>query len=129
MVLNKLKKVRNDLKNSADNYDAAVMNIAAIAAEELINSEQQLQQQINERQPKPALYAALDKQFFLNRYGSLKNAKAAYNKIYGKQNYGRSWSDFINVAKKLDSPLKLTLTLEERIAKIENFLITLGYQP
>ncbi|MEL6988916.1 MAG: hypothetical protein AAGK97_13975 [Bacteroidota bacterium] len=129
MVLNQLKKIRNELRHSSETYDAAFKNIALIAAEELVQSEQNLKRQLN-NQPQACLNSAsdkLDKEYFLNRYGSLKNAKAAYKEVYGKQNYGRSWSEFIAVANKLSSPKPQVLTLEERITKIEKFLCTLGY--
>ena len=44
------------------------------------------------------LGAVIDKQYFLDKYGSLKQAKSAYKEIYGDRQYGRSWSDFIAVA-------------------------------
>ncbi|MEL6581418.1 MAG: hypothetical protein AAFQ14_16885 [Cyanobacteria bacterium J06621_12] len=135
MVLNQLKKIRDELRDSAEVYDAAFKNVAIIAAEELVQSEQNLRQdskqQLNTQQHRASLNSVpnkLDKKYFLNRYGSLKNAKAAYTQAHGQQNYGRSWADFVTVAKKLASPKPQTLTLEERITKIEEFLCSLGYQ-
>ncbi|MEN9518911.1 MAG: hypothetical protein RLZZ381_1499 [Cyanobacteriota bacterium] len=129
MVLNKLKQIRNELKNSATTYDTAFKNVALIAAEELVEEEKQLKKQLKSNQHLFNLNPSLDKQYFLDKYGTLKNAKAAYQKIYGEQNYGRSWSDFLTIAKKLSLPEQPALTLEERVTKIENFLSSLGYQP
>jgi hypothetical protein len=129
MVLNKLKQIRNELKNSANTYDTAFKNVALIAAEELVEEEKQLKKQLKSKQHLFNLNPSLDKQYFLDKYGNLKNAKAAYQKIYGEQNYGRSWSDFLTVAKKLSLPEQPALTLEERVTKIENFLSSLGYKP
>lgn len=129
MVLNKLKQIRNELKNSADTYDTAFKNAALIAAEELVKQEKQLKEQLKSNQHLFNLNPSLDKQYFIDKYGSLKNAKAAYQKIHGEQKYGRSWSDFLTVAKKLSSPEQSALTLEEKVTKIENFLSSLGYQP
>ncbi|MEN9566992.1 MAG: hypothetical protein RLZZ69_2188, partial [Cyanobacteriota bacterium] len=128
-VLNKLKQIRNELKNSATTYDTAFKNVALIAAEELVEEEKQLKKQLKSNQHLFNLNPSLDKQYFLDKYGTLKNAKAAYQKIYGEQNYGRSWSDFLTIAKKLSLPEQPALTLEERVTKIENFLSSLGYQP
>ncbi len=139
MVLNQLKQIRDQLKNSADAYDSAFMNTALIAASELSELADQTKQHqkeptkllINNQQSQSSLNPVLDKEYFIAKYGSLKNAKAAYQKMYGKQKFGRSWSDFIAIAQKLTSasPEPKTLTLEDRITKIENFLIALGYQP
>ncbi len=134
MVLNQLKQIRDELKSSANTYDNAFKNTALIAASELAKQANPDQSKIlgNEQQNKnkPNLNPVLDQEYFTAKYGSLKNAKAAYQSMYGKQKYGRSWADFIAVAKKLASvsPKPKTLTLEERITKIENFLISLGYQ-
>ncbi|HEY9771410.1 MAG TPA: hypothetical protein V6C71_23440 [Coleofasciculaceae cyanobacterium] len=125
MVLNQLKQIRDELKKSGDAYDAAFKNTALIAAEELVSREKQLK---SDRQTSSCLNPVLDKQYFIANYGSLKNSKIAYQKIYGNQNYGRSWSDFIGLAKKLTLPKQQTLTLEERVTKLENFLSSLGYQ-
>ena len=139
MVLNQLKKIRDELKSSADAYDNAFMNTALIAASELSELVDQTKPEqkdqpkllINNQQSQSNLNPVLDKEYFIAKYGSLKNAKAAYQEMYGKQKFGRSWSDFITVARKLTSasPKAKTLTLDERITKIENFLISLGYQP
>ena len=48
--------------------------------------------------------------------------------MYGKPNFGRSWSDFITVVNTLTFTKPETLTLEARITKIEKFLQTLSYQ-
>ena len=129
MVLNELKQIRDELKKSAKRYDNAFKNVAIIAAEELVNQENKIKQLERDKIVLLNPDTSLDKQYFLNKYGSLKNAKAAYTKKYGKQKYGRSWSDFIAVAKKLDLAERPVLTLEDRITKIEKFLVTLGYQP
>lgn len=130
MVLNQLKQIRDELKSSADTYDNAFKNTALIAASELAKQAKPEQSKIlgNEQQNK--LNSVLDKEYLIAKYGSLKNAKAAYQEVYGEQKYGRSWADFIAAVKKLASvsPKPKTLTLEERITKIENFLISLGYQ-
>ncbi|MGF1590388.1 MAG: hypothetical protein ACFCU7_14310 [Pleurocapsa sp.] len=112
MVLNQLKQIRDELKASGDAYDAAFGNAAWIAAEELLKREKQLK---SDQQTSVNLNSVLDKQDFIAKYGSLKNAKLAYEKIYGKQKYGRSWSDFIIVAQKLTLSKQPALTLEERV--------------
>lgn len=138
MVLKQLKQISHELKSSAENYDTAFRNTALIAAGELSDREQS----INSKPTQLNLTPALDKEYFIAKYGSLKNAKTAYQKKYGKQKYGRSWSDFIAVAKTLTLPEPqltkseeapcfhrgVSLTLEERVARIENFLSSLGYQ-
>ena len=137
MVLNRLKQVRDELKNSADLYDNAFKNTAIIAATELSDrnnrsrdsDRQMLLDSRNSLLNSSRLNSTLDKQYFINKYGTLKNAKLAYQKIYGEQKFGRSWSDFIAVIKTLSSTKPETETLEARITKIEKFLQTLGYQP
>ena len=129
MVLNELKKIRDELKKSAERYDNAFKNVALIAAEELVKEEKKIKQVDLNKFVLPASTSSLDKKYFLNKYGSLKKAKAAYTKKYGEQKYGRSWSDFIAVVKDLDLPEQPILSLEDRITKIEKFLVTLGYQP
>ena len=138
MVLNQLKQIRDELKNSADAYDLAFKNTAIIAAQELvdINCQNQDNQSQNILSPndsnldRPPSNPDLNKQYLLEKYGSLKKAKLAYQKKYGKQKYGRSWSEFIAVAKQLASSNveQKELSLEERITKIEAFLRILGYQ-
>lgn len=134
MVLNQLKQIRDELEKSAKSYDNAFKNTALIAATELAKQTSVTNQNkisLTSSQPtKTNLNPVLDKEYFLAKYGSLKNAKTEYQKIYGKHKYGRSWSEFIAIAKQLatDSSQPKTLTLEERIAKIENFLVSLGYQ-
>ena len=134
MVLKQLKQIRDELKESAKSYDNAFQNTAIIAATELANqtiiSDQNQTPLSSSQKNKTSFNPVLDKEYFLAKYGSLKNAKIEYQKIYGKQKYGRSWSEFIVIAQKLvsKSPNSTTLTLEERITKIENFLVSLGYQ-
>lgn len=134
MVLNQLKQIRDELEKSAKSYDNAFKNTAIIAATELANqvtiSEENQSLLSNSPQNKTSFHSILDKKYFINKYGNLKNAKVEYQKMYGKQKYGRSWSEFIAIAQKLasDSPQPTTLTLEERITKIENFLVSLGYK-
>ena len=128
MVLNQLKQIRHELKSSANAYDTAFKDTALIAATELANQEKQLNH-------KPVM----NKSYFIDKYGSLNNAKAAYQKIYRQQKFGRSWSDFLAVVKELPltstptiTSTSKTLTLEaidERITKIEDFLMGLGFQP
>ena len=136
MVLNQLKQIRDELKASAEKYDRAFKKTALIAAQELTEQEhniadEQHQAGLNDNNSKAIVISSnnsLDKQYFLEKYGSLKNAKVAYQKRYGKQKYGRSWSDFITVAQKISNSNSQKLSLEARIAKVENFLVTLGYQ-
>lgn len=133
MVLNQLKQIRAELKNSADAYDSAFKNTALIAAEELVNQEKKINDQPSQRCLNPTSNQhcsnqSLDKEYFIAKYGSLKQAKAEYQMIYGKQKYGRSWSDFIAVANQLSSSKLIKLTLEQRVTKIENFLSRFGYQ-
>ena len=137
MVLDRLKQIRDELKNSAELYDDAFKNTAIIAATELNNrknksSDCDKQPKLDSSNPlfhQSTLNSNLDKKYFVARYGTLKNAKSAYQKMYGKQNFGRSWSDFIAVVKTLTFTKPETSTLEARINKIEKFLQTLGYQP
>lgn len=143
MVLNQLKQIREELKNSADAYDRAFKNTAIIAAQELNDQDRKTNNQSNQHNlnfnssqgNKFSLNPTFDKEYFIKKYGTLKNAKLAYQEIYGEQKYGRTWLDFITVAKKLDVAKKANiskseeLSLEVRIDKIEQFLITLGYQP
>ncbi|MGL6342036.1 MAG: hypothetical protein ACRC80_23180 [Waterburya sp.] len=143
MVLNQLKQIREELKNSADAYDRAFKNIAIIAAQELNDQNSKINNQLNQADlsfnnsqcNKLSLNPSLNKEDFIEKYGTLKNAKIAYQKMYGEQKYGRTWSDFITVAKRLDVAKKADvskpeeLSLEVRIDKIEQFLKSLGYQP
>ncbi|MEM8673866.1 MAG: hypothetical protein AAGF83_08340 [Cyanobacteria bacterium P01_G01_bin.67] len=133
MVLNQLKQIRDELKSSAKSYDTAFKNTALIAASELSKKQTLLEQTPivdSKQQTKLNSNLIFDKEYFIANYGSLKNAKVAYQKLYGKQKFGRSWSEFIAIAQKLAlaSSKSKTLTLEERITKIENFLVSLGYQ-
>jgi hypothetical protein len=137
MVLNELEQIREELKNSADAYDRAFKNIAIIAAQELNDQDSKINNQLNQADlsfnnsqcNKLSLNPSLNKKDFIKKYGTLKNAKEAYQKMYGEQKYGRTWSDFIAVAKKLDISKLEELSLEVRIDKIERFLKSLGYQP
>ncbi len=146
MVLNQLKQIRNELKSSADAYDTAFKNTALMAATELVeqqkqfNSEQSKNKQLqNKKDDLSSLKPVMNKPYFINKYGSLKNAKTAYQKIYCQQKFGRSWSDFLAVVNELpltststvsSTPKTLTLeSIDERITNIENFLRSLGYQP
>lgn len=146
MVLNQLKQLRDELRNSADAYDTAFKNTALIAATELAEREKHFnneqlnnKQLLNKANDLSDLKPVMNKSYFIDKYGSLKNAKAAYQKIYRQQKFGRSWSDFLAVVKELPitstptiTSTSKTLTLEaidERITKIENFLMGLGFQP
>ena len=129
MVLNRLKQIRSELVDSTERYDNAFKKVALIAAEELVKEENRIKQVEHNLPALASSTSSLDKKYFLNKYGSLKKAKAAYTRKYGKQKYGRSWSDFITIAKKLDLAEQPVLSLEDRIIKIEKFLVTLGYQP
>ncbi len=137
MVLNQLKQIREELKNSSDAYDRAFKNTAIIAAQELSDQDSKTNNQSsqtnlnfnNSQGNKFSLNPTFDKEYFIKKYGSLKNAKLAYQEIYGEQKYGRTWSDFITVAKRLDVSKSEKLSLEARIDKIEQFLKSLGYQP
>ena len=136
MVLDKLKKIRNELQNSAEAYDNAFKNTALIAAQELSDRSlkiDNLQPSVNLASDnilngKPSLQLTLNKKYFLDKYGSLKNAKAAYQKQYGKQKYGRSWAEFIAAVKQLNTAQTQELSIEARITKIENYLKKLGYE-
>lgn len=145
MVLNQLKQIRDELKSSADAYDTAFKNTALIAATELVEQQQftskrsknkQLQ---NKAEDSFSFKPVMNKLYFVDKYGSLKNAKTAYQKIYRQQKFGRSWSDFLAVVKELpltststaaSTPKTLSLeSIDERITRIENFLMSLGFQP
>jgi len=130
MVLNQLKKVREELKKSSEVYDNAFKSTALIAAKELNKHNNIIHKNLdNQDIQSNRLNSTYTKEYFVKKFGTLKNAKLAYNKIYGQQMYGRSWSDFIAVAKKLSNSQPRELSLEERITKIEQFLRSLGYQP
>lgn len=137
MVLNKLKQIRDELKASAVAYDNAFKNTALIAARELSDRDIQNNegQSLANTTPlipiedsKSDLNYNLTKEYFLQKYGSLRNAKLAYQEIYGKRKYGRSWSNFLVVAKQLNIDRIEKLSLEARITRIESFLKQLGYQ-
>jgi hypothetical protein len=137
MVLNQLKQIREELKNSADAYDRAFRNTAIIAAQELNDQDRKTNNQSNQANlnfnnsqgNKFTLNPSFDKKYFIKKYGTLKNAKVAYQEMYGEQKYGRTWSDFIAVAKKLDVSKKsnvskskeLSLTKKQLIESIKRF--------
>jgi len=137
MVVNRLKQIRDELKNSAVAYDSAFKNTALVAARELSDRDIQINKEGSLANTTRAIYedsnsglnSNLTKEYFIRQYGSLKSAKLAYQKIYGEQKYGRSWSDFLIVAEQLNTPKLKEQNLEDRITKIENFLKQLGYQP
>ena len=84
MVLNQLKQIRDELKSSADAYDTAFMNTALIAASELSELADQTKPEqkdqpkllINNQQSQSSLNPVLDKEYFIAKYGSLKNANS-----------------------------------------------------
>ena len=129
MVLNQLKQIRDDLKKSAESYDEAFKNTALIAAESLLGQQNRSNNQRHNHNQ--VLNPSLEQEYFIKKYGNLKQAKAAYKKIYGEQKYGRSWESFIKIARELlpiEESEKSILTLEQRLEKIEKFLETLGYK-
>ena len=151
MVLNKLKKIRDELKESAKSYDEAFKNTALIAAESLVSQQKLLdadevavgfaegqrsnfdlnhsnQDKILAGSKNQLLSQILTKEYFLEQYGSLKNTKEAYRKVYGKKKYGKSWQDFLAIAAELPLIEKPALTLEERVERIENILKNMGYK-
>lgn len=127
MVLNKLKKIRDEWEESAKAYDEAFQNTALIAAEALMNQQQKLNSNY-QAQGDRVLSQSLDKEYFLNKYGSLKKAREEYKKIYGQKKYGKSWNDFLQVVKELPTLEKPSLTLEQRITRIESILRSMGHQ-
>ena len=126
MILNQLKKIRDELKESAKAYDEAFKNTAIIATEELINRQQlhNNTEQVNSK----VLLQGLDQEYFIKKYGSLQKTKEEYKKVYGQKNYGRSWQDFLKLAKELPLIEQPIFTLEQRIERIENILRTIGYE-
>jgi hypothetical protein len=123
MTLNKLKQIRNELKQNAEIYDEAFKNTALIAAQGLASQQKALNGDCNK-----ILTQSFDKKYFIKKYGSLKTAKHEYQKKYGNKNYGKSWNDFINVVKELPLLEQSNLTLEQRIERIENILRSMGHQ-
>jgi hypothetical protein len=123
MTLNKLKQIRNELKQNAKIYDEAFKTTALLAAEGLAEQQKLLKSDDNK-----ILNQSLDKKYFIKKYGNLKTAKEEYKKIYGDNNYGRSWDDFIKIVQKLPLIEKPNLTLEQRIERIENILRNMGYE-
>ena len=73
------------------------------------------------------LSQGLDKEYFLDKYGSLKNAKEEYKKIYPKTKYGKSWKDFLEAVQNLPPIENGSLTVEERITRIEDILRAMGH--
>lgn len=136
MVLNKLKQIRDELKESAKTYDEAFKNTALIAAESLVAQEQLLNNELQENSHKltsgkiehKTLPITLNKQYFIEKYGSLKKTKEAYTKAYGKKKYGKSWQDFLAIATDLPLIEKPVLTLEVRVTRIETILNSMGYK-
>ena len=126
MVLSKLKKIRDELQESAKAYDDAFKNTALIAAESLMDQQQKINLQSAAIDQK-ALPQNLDKEYFLGKFGSLKKAKQEYKKLYPKIRYGISWQDFLKAVQNLPSMEKNSLSLEERITRIENILRTMGH--
>ena len=124
MSLNKLKQIRKELKQNAETYDEAFKKTALLAVEGLSDR----QKYINSNKSNHALPQNLDKKYFIKKYGNLKVAKEEYKKIYGDNNYGRSWKDFINAVKELPIIEEVELTLEQRIVRIENILRGMGYK-
>jgi hypothetical protein len=123
MTLNKLKQIRNELKQNAEIYDEAFKNTALLAAEGLANQQKSLNSKDNK-----ILAQSLDKKYFINKYGNLKTAKKEYKKIYANKNYGKSWDDFINAVKELTLTKQSEFTLEQRIERIENILRNMGHE-
>ena len=126
MVLSKLKKIRDELEESAKAYDEAFKNTALIAAKSLMDQQQKINANSHEFNQK-LLSQGFDKEYFLDKYGSLKKAKEKYKKVYPQTKYGRSWQDFLIAVQDLPSIENNPLTLEERITRIENILRTMGY--
>lgn len=144
MILEELKQISKELKDSAKSYDNSFKNTAIMATEglikqqELFNTHQNKEQLLTEDKKTNLLssevsrHQSFDRKYFIDKYGSLKKAKEEYKKLYGKKNYGRSWRDFLNIVKQLPSkeqPAKEqpVLTLEQRIKRIEDILISMGY--
>lgn len=78
MVLNRLKKIRDELKESAKSYDEAFRNTALIAAESLVTQKQLLDAELSHNS-KPKLLGngtnkvlpqTVTKEYFLQKYGS-----------------------------------------------------------
>ena len=126
MVLSKLKKIRDELEESAKAYDEAFKNTALIAAESLMDQQQKINAKSRELNHK-LLSQGLDKEYFLDKYGSLKNAKEEYKKIYPKTKYGKSWKDFLEAVQNLPPIENCSLTLEQRITRIEYILRAMGH--
>ena len=126
MVLSKLKKIRDELEESAKAYDEAFKNTALIAAESLMNQQQKINAKSSELNRK-LLSQSVDKEYFLDKYGSLKKTKEEYKKVYPQAKYGRSWQDFLEAVQYLPPIENSPLTLEQRISRIEDILRTMGH--
>lgn len=140
MILDELKQISKELKDSASSYDNSFRNTAIIATEglidrqQLLNTEQDRDKVLTNSKETSLLRGevsrnhSFDRNYFINKYGSLKKAKEEYKKLYGHKNYGRSWKDFLNIVKQLPSlEQPVVLTLEQRIKRIEDILISMGY--
>jgi hypothetical protein len=123
MTLHKLKQIRSELKQNAETYDRAFKNTAILAAEGLAD-----RQKVLTSSSSKILTQSLDKKHFIKKYGTLKAAKEEYKKIYGDNNYGKTWNDFIKIVQKLPLIEQSNLTLEQRIERIENILRSMGYE-
>ncbi len=135
MILKELKKIRDELKESAASYDEAFKDTAIIATQSLLSQEQIIDDELNKNQKTTVeksqgkiLPQTLTKEYFLDKYGSLKKAKEAYQNTYGNKKYGRSWQDFLAAVSELPLIKKQELTLEERITRIENILKSMGHE-
>ena len=133
MILEELKQISKELKDSAKSYDNSFKNTAIIATEGLINQQEKNKVLNSCRQTsllpdKVSHNQSFDKNYFVNKYGSLKKAKEEYKKLYGEKNYGRSWKDFLSIVNQISSREQPVLTLEQRIKRIEDILIRMGYE-
>lgn len=133
MLLDQLKQISKELKDSAKSYDNSFRNTAIIAKEELMNQQDNYQlldscQQASLLQDQTSDNRSLDKKYFIDKYGSLKKAKEECRKMYGEKKYGRSWKEFLKIINQLSPAKQPVLTLEQRINRIENILISMGYK-
>lgn len=132
MILNELKQISKELKDSAKSYDNSFRKTAIIAKEELMTRQENYQlldcQQTFLLQDEMSDNRSLDKKYFVDKYGSFKKAKEECKKIYGEKNYGRSWKEFLNIINQISPAKQQVLTLEQRIKRIEDILISIGYK-
>ena len=133
MILEELKQISKELKDSAKSYDNSFKNTAIIATEGLINQQEKNKvlnscTQTSLLPDKVSHNQSFDKNYFVNKYGSLKKAKEEYKKLYGEKNYGRSWKDFLSIVNQISPIEQPVLTLEQRIKRIEDILISMGYE-